>query len=259
MSERDLTAIDRDRIAEWDGASVGRAERAGEPARAAASPAGSRRRHRGARSRAGRRILTRARPTSSTARTRRAGPHGRRRSRAGSPSRAACASRRRRRRRRPPRWPPGECSRWRPTIWASRRRRPARRPRSRRPGGRWACGWRTGFTVWSRAAACTGSRSCAGFLTRASVAVRGVVDRAPHGRHGAGRARGGLVAHPVPARQLVRAQLLPRDGLRLPARRRHRRADLDRGRGRHVARSVSRTRSASSSTAPRCWRSITRC
>jgi hypothetical protein len=34
MSERDLTAIERDRIAEWDRASVGRAERSGEPARA---------------------------------------------------------------------------------------------------------------------------------------------------------------------------------------------------------------------------------
>lgn len=34
MSERDLTAIERDRIAEWDRASVGRAERTGEPARA---------------------------------------------------------------------------------------------------------------------------------------------------------------------------------------------------------------------------------
>ena len=34
MSERDLTAIERDRIAEWDRASVGRAERAGEPPRA---------------------------------------------------------------------------------------------------------------------------------------------------------------------------------------------------------------------------------
>ncbi|HSY41771.1 MAG TPA: hypothetical protein VLA79_19660, partial [Polyangia bacterium] len=34
MSERDLTAIERDRIAEWDRASVGRAERTGEPPRA---------------------------------------------------------------------------------------------------------------------------------------------------------------------------------------------------------------------------------
>ena len=34
MSERDLTAIERDRIAEWDRASVGRAERTGEPSRA---------------------------------------------------------------------------------------------------------------------------------------------------------------------------------------------------------------------------------
>jgi hypothetical protein len=34
MSERDLTVIERDRIAEWDRASVGRAERTGEPARA---------------------------------------------------------------------------------------------------------------------------------------------------------------------------------------------------------------------------------
>ncbi len=34
MSERDLTAIERDRIAEWDRASIGRAERPSEPARA---------------------------------------------------------------------------------------------------------------------------------------------------------------------------------------------------------------------------------
>jgi hypothetical protein len=37
MSERDLTAIERDLIAEWDRASVGRAEKAGEPPRAGVS------------------------------------------------------------------------------------------------------------------------------------------------------------------------------------------------------------------------------
>jgi hypothetical protein len=37
MSERDLTAIERDRIAEWDRASVGRAEKGSEPPRAGVS------------------------------------------------------------------------------------------------------------------------------------------------------------------------------------------------------------------------------
>ena len=61
---------------------------------------------------------------------------------------------------------------------------------------------------------------------------------APHGLVGARRAAGRLVARALPQERLLRDRLLPRGGVRLPARRRHRRAHLGRGRGRHAPRSV---------------------
>ena len=82
--------------------------------------------------------------------------------------------------------------------------------------------------------------------------------RATHRRLRARRAPGGLVADPLPEGDLALAQLLPRDRLRLPARRRHRRADLDRGRRGACCSSRSRPRSGCSFTARRCSRSSIR-
>ena len=152
------------------------------------------------------------------------------RSRAGSRFRAAFVWRRRRRRPRRRGWRRGGCWPSRRTISASRRRRRARRPRCRRPGGRSRCGWRAGFTVWWRSAAWCASPICAGSPIDDRSPCAAIVDRAPHRRVGARRARGGLVADAVSRRRLAVAQLLPRVSVRLPARRRHGRADLDRGR-----------------------------
>src|SRR5262252_3997628 len=63
-------------------------------------------------------------------------------------------------------------------------------------------------------------------------------DRATDGGVGAGRTRRGLVADPISRRHLAVPQLLPRIRVRLPAGRRHRRTDLDRGGGRHADRAV---------------------
>src|SRR6185436_17648447 len=64
-------------------------------------------------------------------------------------------------------------------------------------------------------------------------------DRAADRRVGAGRTRVGLVVDAVSRRRLAIAQLLSRVGLRFPAGRRHRRARLGRGGGRHADRAVS--------------------
>ena len=256
MSERDLTVIERDRIAEWDRASVGRAERAGEPVarrcrRLGGDPPG----RRGGALRG--RFLPPPDRSGRPRRRRRAHPHGRR-------HRALDL-----------------VSPWRPLRDGrhvvggrgagrlgndchggerSGHRRRGGRCGHRALGGLGAAGRRHGEPDPSsdRAAAPAPHLRAARDPRRAlgRCARRG--RRPAHGRLGARWSVGGLVAHPVSARQLVRPQLLSRSGVRLPARRRLRRADLDRGFGRDAARSVSQRRAGRSFTARRCWRSTTR-